>query len=1159
MSEPNAGGPTPDDGHASEPTSEIPLPHRPESPPTDVINRGRARLLARLGDSTMQSELADSSTWKPPNPEVRDEQRYAFGEVLATGGLGLVRRGEDRRLGRPVAIKELLRDSPQAARRFALEAAITARLQHPGIVPLYDLGWQGEGKPYYCMQLVDGDSLEAKIASAIGLAERLRLVEHVIAVADAIAYAHERQIIHRDIKPANVLVGRFGETIVIDWGLAKDLSGTMLAALDGSHADAGADSSSDMTEAGTIMGTPRYMSPEQARGEAVDMRSDVYSLGALLYHVLAGEPPFAGGSRKDLLHRVLTGQLRPLADIEPAIPTELAAIAERAMDMRPEHRYPSAAALAEDLRSFQAGRLVSAHSYSLGQMLGRWLWRHRVGVGASVLSVLTLAAIATVLVVSNRRIQAETERAARLAFEHDVVAKAKLAGDVVALARTPGRELEALARGVEAVGPYGPDYEQAPDVAILGLSQALGGMIPVMRLDGRIQEGLTRLSVDGSKLVRSSSTELEVWSLGTARKLTGIPLGDPDFNAVSLALSLDNRLVAISNQRRCVIFDLESGMRVLEFDECGDPKFATDGGSLVAKVPRDENPDKRPVKYEALTVWELASSTQRWTTPIPGSDFVTIVHPDGERLIVGREGEVEILSVKTGEHRASLARALAQPRLHFSGPGIFAWGVGLSPDGRSLVVAESEDGKSTVLWNLESEAATVLDLPSTRHSRPVFSADGRWLLVGGGPPVQAYDLEQHTSTTSLPTFGFVVGHRTGGLTIADNRWIELPRGRSIQSAPADRLRELQATLDGRFVITLTDTDTRVWSVEEHLALERWTPLPGEVIRQFRADYILTDDKAGVWRIHARTDPSRTPLIVQAKLEKVFRHVNGEPLIGGGVGGRPLIVAIDSGEDGIEIRDLATGELRCTILPHERRRVSLSDDGQALAYSDKQGRAHVWDLDPCRERAIVHLFDPTTKVAEDIEPFHFAPDGTFVVYNQKGRGRITLLDPRGQEAHFDEECPKPSWAGYAVSSPDGRMLMSSCDSSQYHRHRGRLWDVARGESIAELDLHDYSTMPAFSSDGKLLIFGAGGYELAVVRVEDGREILRVPTREIQTQFPQMRVRAGLPVVDVLTVEGELVSYPISRAHLVDAACRILGRSELAPEVSPWCEGAQPTPR
>ncbi|WP_422890216.1 protein kinase domain-containing protein [Nannocystis pusilla] len=330
------------------------------------------------------------SLWPPTEAPSTGETRYVFGEVFATGGLGVVRRAHDRRLGRVVAIKELLRDSPDAQRRFAREATITARLQHPSIVPLYDLGRRSTGEPFYCMKLVDGASLDAKIQQARDLGERLRLVEHVIAVADAIAYAHDQRVIHRDLKPANVLIGRFGETVVIDWGLAKDL------ARPGSDAEVDQTVRSgersrideDLTEVGAIVGTLRYMPPEQARGESVDARSDVYALGALLYHVLAGHPPYAEASGPALAARVMAADLEDLRERVPGVPRELAAIAHRATAARPELRYPSAAGFAEDLRRFQAGRMVSAHSYTLAERLQRWIRRQRVllafaGLGAA--------------------------------------------------------------------------------------------------------------------------------------------------------------------------------------------------------------------------------------------------------------------------------------------------------------------------------------------------------------------------------------------------------------------------------------------------------------------------------------------------------------------------------------------------------------------------------------------------------------------------------------------------------------------------------------------------------------------------------------------------------------------------------------------------------
>jgi WD40 repeat protein len=348
------------------------------------------------------TETADHS--RALRSSIDSHTRYVFGEVVAVGGLGVIRLAEDRRLGRAIAVKQIIRDSPAAQRRFTLEAAITARLQHPAIVPLYDLGWTDSGEPFYCMKLVEGETLDAKIQATTDIAGRSRLLEHVIAVADAIAYAHEQQIIHRDLKPANVIVGRFGETVVIDWGLAKDLSGKMAA----QAGDADIATPAHLTADGAVLGTLRYMPPEQARGEDVDVRSDIYSLGAMLYHVLAGQPPFANAVGPHAAKRVIEGDLEQLRTIDPRIPRELAAVAHRALALRPADRYASAGEFAEDLRRFQTGRLVSAHSYSLQEMLRLWIRRHRTIV---VSTALALIGLAVTIVVAFLRVQEERDTA----------------------------------------------------------------------------------------------------------------------------------------------------------------------------------------------------------------------------------------------------------------------------------------------------------------------------------------------------------------------------------------------------------------------------------------------------------------------------------------------------------------------------------------------------------------------------------------------------------------------------------------------------------------------------------------------------------------------------------------------------------------------------
>jgi serine/threonine protein kinase len=275
-------------------------------------------------------------------------------------------------------LKELIVEATSDAEaRFIREALITARLQHPSIIPIYEAGRWPSGELFYTMKLVSGCSL-AEALEGRSYEQRLELLPHVIAATEAIAYAHSRHILHRDLKPSNVLVGEFGETLVIDWGLAKDLSEHRRLSTSGLLPSRGPDFDSysrgegtsdddldTLTLAGSVIGTPAYMPPEQASGRPVDERADVYSLGAILYHVLAGKTPYPEEDDPDrLVRRVVVERPVPLPQRQAGITPELVRIVEKAMARSPGDRYPTARQLADDLRSFRTGQLVGAPTSS---------------------------------------------------------------------------------------------------------------------------------------------------------------------------------------------------------------------------------------------------------------------------------------------------------------------------------------------------------------------------------------------------------------------------------------------------------------------------------------------------------------------------------------------------------------------------------------------------------------------------------------------------------------------------------------------------------------------------------------------------------------------------------------------------------------------------
>ncbi len=320
-------------------------------------------------------------------------------------------------LHREVALKQILEkhaDDPVSRQRFVLEAEVTGGLEHPGIVPVYGLGTYGSGRPYYAMRFIKGDSLKEAIEqfhADISLKndpgrrsfELRKLLRRFLDVCNAIDYAHSRGVIHRDIKPANIILGKHGETLVVDWGLAKAVGRADPSV--GEQTIAPSSSGSSETMPGSALGTPAYMSPEQACGDLdrLGPRSDVYSLGATLYCLLTGKPPFEGEDVGEILRKVQRGDFVPPRQLEPSLDAALEAVCLKAMANQPGDRYPSCRALADDVERWMADEPVSAWAEPWTRKLLRWLTRHRTGVTGAAAAVLAgVVGLSAVLAVQAR-------------------------------------------------------------------------------------------------------------------------------------------------------------------------------------------------------------------------------------------------------------------------------------------------------------------------------------------------------------------------------------------------------------------------------------------------------------------------------------------------------------------------------------------------------------------------------------------------------------------------------------------------------------------------------------------------------------------------------------------------------------------------------------
>ncbi len=331
------------------------------------------RVLLRDADSlTDPGPVIRPSSDEIPNPAERSARLQLFGEI-ARGGMGAVLKGRDADLGRELAVKILLeshRDKPEMVRRFIEEAQIAGQLQHPGIVPVYELGAFGDHRPYFAMKLVKGQTLAEILANRKSLSEGLpKLLSIFESICQTMAYAHARGVIHRDLKPSNVMVGSFGEVQVMDWGLAKVLprGGVVDDASAGhtkeqatliSTARSGTDS--DLSQAGSVMGTPAYMAPEQARGEVedVDERADVFALGSIFCELLTGQPAFSGRNSGEILRKAARGDLADavtrLDKSDLGRDPELIALAKSCLSSEREDRPRHAGEIAERMSLYHS-------------------------------------------------------------------------------------------------------------------------------------------------------------------------------------------------------------------------------------------------------------------------------------------------------------------------------------------------------------------------------------------------------------------------------------------------------------------------------------------------------------------------------------------------------------------------------------------------------------------------------------------------------------------------------------------------------------------------------------------------------------------------------------------------------------------------------------
>jgi tRNA A-37 threonylcarbamoyl transferase component Bud32 len=377
-----------------------------------------------------EADLAAQGTPPPggtdgPTP-VLPPLRYKPVQFHAKGNLGEVLRAQDEELNREIALKRILErhaDNADSRRRFLREAEVTARLEHPGVVPVYGIGQDADGRPCYAMRFIQGQSLRDGInrfhapdkpgrdPGERRLALR-QLLTSFVTVCKTMAYAHSRGILHRDLKPDNIMLGKYGEALVVDWGLARAFQRDEMARSLGEESLTPELDNADATPAGAMVGTPAYCSPEQMRGKwnVVGPASDIFSLGATLYYLLTNRIPYDGVDQLEIMTRITMGDIVPPRHRKKDVPRALEGICLKAMARKQEARYATALELAADVEDWLADEPVAAHREGLGERLARVGRRHRAAVVAGGALLLAGIAVAVAVVLAQARHTADQQR-----------------------------------------------------------------------------------------------------------------------------------------------------------------------------------------------------------------------------------------------------------------------------------------------------------------------------------------------------------------------------------------------------------------------------------------------------------------------------------------------------------------------------------------------------------------------------------------------------------------------------------------------------------------------------------------------------------------------------------------------------------------------------
>ena len=963
---------------------------------------------------------------REPGPSASEEIRFKILRPHMEGGLGQVSVALDKELNREVALKEIQKKylNDQASRvRFVLEAEITGGLQHPGIVPVYGLGRFPDGSPFYAMRFIRGDSLKTAIesyhnsdvarrsSSSERRLELRKLLGRFIDVCNAMAYAHSRGVLHRDLKPGNIMLGKYGETLVVDWGLAKAMGNHEIES-DEPALSPSAMSSSGQTIAGSALGTPAYMSPEQAAGKLEELgpETDVYSLGATLYHLLTGRRPFSG-KIPELMKRVQDGDFIHPCKVIADIPLALEAICLKAMALNPSQRYPSPRLLADDLERWLADEPVTAYSETWSERLTRLERKHRSLFRAATASSATIAVLA---IIAALLINVERDKNAKLAVAEGSAKADAINARAVAQAATIQALKEKHTAELQRI--------RADQNAELERTERKRADAKELEARHRLYLGtmtFVQMAWEGPRIGRALEL-LEQSGPGTSLE------GLRGFEWYYWNRQCHRDLHTLQGHTQAV--------KAVAFSPDGT-RIATASGDWTAKL------------------WE-AGSGQEITTLTGHTSFLNAIafSPDGSRIATASgDATIKLWDVITGQEVRTLQG-------HAKG----IEGVAFSPDGTRIASASAD--QTVKLWNAVSgdETATLTGHTNTVF-RVAFSPDSSLIAsASGDKTVKVWNVNSAQETGTLK------GHSYAVHSVAFN-----PDGLSVASACVDGTVKLwdvatnqaTASLNGHtrnvFDVAFSADGKRLATSSLDQTVRVWNSVTGQLTGT------LKGHTGGVFGVAFSPDGSRIASASEDLTIKLWDATTGDEHLSGqehGFGVHCVAFSPDSeliasaGDDHtVKLWNASTGLEATTLTGHTNSvyGVAFSPNGSMIASASRDRSVKLWVTATGQERATL------TGHSDFVYGVTFSPDGGQIA--SAGRDTtIRLWDAAsGQEVatlrgHTDH-------VKSVAFSPDGKHLASASLD-----HTINIWDIARRESTTTLKGHRAAIeCVVFNSDGTLI--------------------------------------------------------------------------------------------